>query len=47
MFFYSDYAIDKETINIVRGLVDTLGGTLLTCFSNTQMTVMLRITEEE
>ena len=30
VFFYSDYYTDKETRKSVSGIVDTLGGTLLT-----------------
>ena len=41
MFFDSNCATYKETINIVISLVATLGETLLTCFSKTQRTVAL------
>ena len=45
MFCYSNYAIDKYTINSVSGLVATLFGTLLTFSSKTQRLVTLIITE--
>ena len=41
MLYYSNYATDKETRNSVSGFVATLGGTLLTCLSTTQITVTL------
>ena len=47
MFSNSNYATDKETRKSVSGLVDTLGGTLLTCSSKTQRTVTLISTEAE
>ena len=47
MFCESNYATDKETRKSVSGLVDTLGGTLLTCSSKTQRTVTLISTEAE
>ena len=47
MFCYSNYATDKETRKSVSGLVGTLVGKLLTCFSKTQRTVMLSGTKSE
>ena len=47
MFCYSKYATDKDTRKSVSGLVSTLGGTLLTCLSQTHRTVTLIITEAE
>ena len=41
IFSDSNNAIEKETRNIVSGLVTTPGGTLITCLSNTQRTVTL------
>ena len=43
----SNYDTDKETRNSVSGLLDTIGGTLLTCSSKTQRTVTLSRTEVE
>ena len=43
----SNYAIEKETRNIVSGLVATLGRTLLTCLSKTQRTMTLSSKEYE
>ena len=45
IFCDSNYATDKGTRKSVSGLVATLGGTLLTCPSNTQRTVILSRTE--
>ena len=45
MFFGSNYATDKETINSVSGIFTTLVGTLLTFLSKTQRTVTLISTE--
>ena len=47
MFCDLNYATDKETRKSVSSLVDTLGGTLLTCLSKTHKTVRLSITEAE
>ena len=47
MFCDSNYATDKETINSVSSLVDTLGGTLLTRLLKTQRDVALSSTEAE
>ena len=47
MFLYLDYAVDKDTRKIVSGLVATLVGTILTCSSKTQRTVVVSITEAE
>ena len=47
MLCYSNYASDKETINSLSGLVDTLGGKLLTCSSKIHSTVALSNTESE
>ena len=41
MFFYSNYATNKETINSVSSLVATLRGTLLVCASKTQRIITL------
>ena len=45
MFCDSNYATNKETINIVSSIVTLLGGTLLNCSSNTQRTITLVSTE--
>ena len=45
MFCDSNYATDKETRKSVSGLVDTLGGTILTCSLKTHRTVMLSSTK--
>ena len=42
-----NYSSDKETRKSVSGLFDTLGVTLITCQSKTQMAVTLSITEAE
>ena len=47
MFCDSNYATYKETRKSVSGLAATLGGTVLTCLSETQRTVTLSITEVE
>ena len=47
MFYDSNYATYKKTINSISGLVATLGGTLLTCLSKNQRTVTLISTEAE
>ena len=47
MFCGLNYATDKKTRNSVSGLVETLGGTLLTCLSKTKRTVMISSTEAE
>ena len=47
MFFDLNYFTDKEARNSVRGLVNTLGGTLLTRSSKTQRTVTLNSIEAE
>ena len=43
----SNYATDKETRKSVIGLIDTLGGTLITCSSKIQRTVTISSTESE
>ena len=43
----SNYATYKDTRNSVSGLIATLGGTLLTCLSETQRNLRLISTEEE
>ena len=45
MFYDSNYAIEKYTRNSVSGIVATLGGTLIACFSKTKRTVMLSRTD--
>ena len=45
MFYDSKYATNKEARNIFNGLVNTLGGTLLTCSPNTHRTIMIITTE--
>ena len=47
MFCDSNYAANKETINIFGVLVAKLGGKILTCSSKTQRNVMLSSTEVE
>ena len=47
MFWDSNYATDKETINIVINLAATLGLSLLTCSLETHRTVTLRSIETE
>ena len=47
MLYDSNCATDKETRKSVSALVDTLWGTLITCFSKTQRTVTLSSTEAE
>ena len=47
MFCKYNYYTNKETRNIVRCLVATLGGTLLKCSSKTQRKTMISITEDE
>ena len=47
MFCDSNYAICKETINTVSGLVATLVGTLLKFLSKTQRTATLSSTEAD
>ena len=47
MFCDSNYTTDKETRKSVRGLVDTIGGTLLTCSPKNHRIVMLIITEAD
>ena len=45
MFCDSNYAMNKETIKIVRSLFVTLGDTLLTCSSGNKRTITLTSTE--
>ena len=47
MFRDSNYTTDREIRNIVSGLVDTLGRTLLTCLSKAQRNVTLSSREAE
>ena len=47
MFWDYIYATDKEKRKSVRGLVNTLGETLMLCSSNTHKTVALISTEAE
>ena len=47
IMFFSKYSTDKETRKSVRGIVATLGDTLLTCSSKTQRAVTLRSTDAE
>ena len=47
IFANSNYAKDKDTRKSVSRLVVTLGGTLMTCSSNTQRLVTLITTEAE
>ena len=47
IFCYFNYAKDKQKRDSVSGLVATLGGTLLMCFSKTQRTVTLSTTKAE
>ena len=47
MLYALNYATDNDTRKSVSGLVATLGGILLTCFSKTQRTMTLSSTEAE